>query len=77
MYAFLEYIFEPVEETPEYDLQINDLKQVNQLTVDEKLMHYRQLANHITVNRENALWVNKASIYNHTLKFISKAWWFE
>lgn len=38
-------------------------------------MHYRWLENHITKNRVNAIWVIRETIYKHTLKLTTKAWW--
>lgn len=38
-------------------------------------MHYRWLEDHIAENRENDPWVNRVTIYKHTLKFVTKSWW--
>lgn len=73
--ALFRKIFEPAEETPKYDLQMNYLKQVKKLTVDNKLMHYRWLTDHIAKNGENEWWFNGATIYEYTLNFKTKAWW--
>lgn len=53
----------PVEETLKYDFSINDLKWMKKFIVDDKLIHYRWLANHIVENEENVQWDNGAKIY--------------
>lgn len=73
--ALFEETFDLVEELPKYDFKINSLKGVKKLNMDDKLMNYRWLAGYIAENDENALLVNRESIYNHTLKFLAKAWW--
>lgn len=39
--------FELVDETPEYEYLIKDFKQVNKLPIDDKVLHYTWLADHI------------------------------
>lgn len=75
LWALFGEAFEPTKETLKYDFLMNDLKRVTMLSVDDKMMHYRWVASHITEAGENFPYINESAIYKHTLKYTVKVWW--
>lgn len=47
---------------------MNELKRVKNLTIDDKLLYYKWLLDHIAEAEENAPWMNGEKIYKCTLK---------
>lgn len=64
--AFFCEDFEQITETLEYDYQMSDLKKVEILSTDDKLMHYNWIADHVVEIKEWAKYVNGAVLYKHT-----------
>lgn len=64
--------FEPSIKILEYDFWMSELKIVNLLNSEEKLMHYIWFVNHTIEAKERCEWVNGMAIYKHTLSFTSK-----
>lgn len=58
--------FMPIEETPEYNYQMTNLKRVKMLSMDGKLIHHRWLEGHITIDSENTPLV-KGKQYTSTI----------
>lgn len=52
---------------------MKDLKRVKKLSINDKVIPYKWLVDHIAKSRKNAVWVDGSMIYKHTWKFTAMA----